>query len=129
MQNGILLFLIFVLWWLPSLILSFDFAIYNILWFFIYFIITLGIFKTFWKHRINCNYICLLLLNYLYHFSFRIFLVYYSNYFYSAILFLISILISALWYHENKKIDEESSYYLLPYLFGTLSLILLFIYR
>ena len=129
MLNGLIMFLIFLLWWLPSLILGFSFTTYNILWFIIYFIITIGIFKVFLKHRINRNYLCLVLLNYLYHFSFRIFFVYYQNYFYSFILFLVSLLISTFWYHENQKIDKESSYYLLPYLFGSLSLLLLFIHR
>jgi len=129
MLNGLLMFLIFLLWWLPSLILSFSFTSYNILWFFIYFIMTIGIFFAFWKQKMNRNYICFLLLNYLYHFSFRMFFVYYNNDFYSIILFLVSILISTLWYHENRKIDTTSSNYLLPYLFGTFSLILLFIYR
>ena len=129
MINGLLMLLIFLLCWLPSLIVGFEAAAYNILWLFIYFFMTLGIFKIFQKHKTNRQYICLLLLNYLYHHSFRIFFVYYNNYFYAFTILLINILISGFWYYETRKIDKATSYYLLPYLFGVLSLILLFIYR
>ena len=120
------MFLIFLLWWLPSLALEFTSTCYNMLWILIYFVMTIGIFSLFWKQKINRNFLCLLLLNYLYHHSFRVFFIYYDNTFYSVIILLVSIALGLIWFFETRKLDKRNSLYLLPYLFGTLSLIFFF---
>ena len=129
MLEVILLSLIFILWWLPSLILKFDFTVYNLFWLIIYIIISIGIFNLFKKQKICPRYICWLLLCYIYHFSFRVFFVYYQNTLYSLVVFIIGLLISLAWYFETKKIDRLNSLYLLAFLFAHLSLGLLFIYH
>ena len=128
LKNFSLMVFIFLSWWVPSFILPFEITIYNVLWIIIFFFITLSTFTIINKNKLSNNYICFLLINYLYCHSFRIFFVHYYNTFYASIIFVVSIITSVIWVCETRKIDKSGSYYLLPYLFGVTSLLLLFIY-
>lgn len=95
--------------------------IISIIWFIIYILITISIFKIIKKINIfkNKDYLYILITNYLSNQLFMYFFFYLMSPFLSFIITIIISLSTIFLYLETKKISKKSSYYLIPYIIYT----------
>ena len=95
--------------------------IISIIWFIIYILITISIFKIIKKINIfkNKDYLYILLTNYLSNQLFIYFFFYLMSPFLGFIITIIISLSTIFLYLETKKISKKSSYYLIPYIIYT----------
>lgn len=102
--------------------------IISIIWFIIYILITISIFKVIKKINIfkNKDYLYILITNYLSNQLFMYFFFYLMSPFLGFIITIIISLSTIFLYLETKKISKKSSYYLIPYIiYTTYALILM----
>lgn len=95
--------------------------IISIIWFIIYILITISIFKIIKKINIfkNKDYLYILITNYLSNQLFMYFFFYLMSPFLGFIITIIVSLSTIFLYLETKKISKKSSYYLIPYIIYT----------
>lgn len=95
--------------------------IISIIWFIIYILITISIFKIIKKINIfkNKDYLYILITNYLSNQLFMYFFFYLMSPFLGFIITIIISLSTIFLYLETKKISKKSSYYLIPYIIYT----------
>lgn len=95
--------------------------IISIIWFIIYILITISIFKVIKKINIfkNKDYLYILITNYLSNQLFMYFFFYLMSPFLGFIITIIISLSTIFLYLETKKISKKSSYYLIPYIIYT----------
>ena len=95
--------------------------IISIVWFIIYILITISIFKIIKKINIfkNKDYLYILITNYLSNQLFMYFFFYLMSPFLGFIITIIISLSTIFLYLETKKISKKSSYYLIPYIIYT----------
>ena len=102
--------------------------IISIVWFIIYILITISIYKVIKKIDIfkNKDYFYMLLTNYFANQLFMYFFFYLMSPFLGFIITIIISLSTIFLYLETKKISKASSYYLIPYIiYSTYALILM----
>ena len=102
--------------------------IISIVWFIIYILITISIFKIIKKINIfkNKDYLYILITNYLSNQLFMYFFFYLMSPFLGFIITIIISLSTIFLYLETKKISKKFSYYLIPYIiYSTYALILI----
>lgn len=102
--------------------------IISIIWFIIYILITISIFKVIKKINIfkNKDYLYILITNYLSNQLFMYFFFYLMSPFLGFIITIVISLSTIFLYLETKKISKKSSYYLIPYIiYTTYALILM----
>ena len=102
--------------------------IISIIWFIIYILITISIFKIIKKINIfkNKDYLYILITNYLSNQLFMYFFFYLMSPFLGFIITIIISLSTIFLYLETKKISKKFSYYLIPYIiYSTYALILM----
>ena len=102
--------------------------IISIIWFIIYILITISIFKIIKKINIfkNKDYLYILITNYLSNQLFMYFFFYLMSPFLGFIITIIVSLSTIFLYLETKKISKKFSYYLIPYIiYSTYALILM----
>lgn len=95
--------------------------IISIIWFIIYILITISIFKVIKKINIfkNKDYLYILITNYLSNQLFMYFFFYLMSPFLGFIITIVISLSTIFLYLETKKISKKSSYYLIPYIIYT----------
>ena len=95
--------------------------IISIIWFIIYILITISIFKIIKKINIfkNKDYLYILITNDLSNQLFMYFFFYLMSPFLGFIITIIISLSTIFLYLETKKISKKSSYYLIPYIIYT----------
>ena len=102
--------------------------IISIIWFIIYILITISIFKIIKKIDIfkNKDYFYILLTNYFANQLFMYFFFYLMSPFLGFIITIVISLSTIFLYLETKKISKKFSYYLIPYIiYSTYALILM----
>ena len=102
--------------------------IISIIWFIIYILITISIYKVIKKIDIfkNKDYFYMLLTNYFANQLFMYFFFYLMSPFLGFIITIVISLSTIFLYLETKKISEKFSYYLIPYIiYSTYALILM----
>ena len=102
--------------------------IISIVWFIIYILITISIYKVIKKIDIfkNKDYFYMLLTNYFANQLFMYFFFYLMSPFLGFIITIVISLSTIFLYLETKKISKEFSYYLIPYIiYSTYALILM----
>lgn len=102
--------------------------IISIVWFIIYILITISIYKVIKKIDIfkNKDYFYMLLTNYFANQLFMYFFFYLMSPFLGFIITIVISLSTIFLYLETKKISKKSSYYLIPYIiYSTYALILM----
>ena len=95
--------------------------IISIVWFIIYILITISIYKVIKKIDIfkNKDYFYMLLTNYFANQLFMYFFFYLMSPFLGFIITIVISLSTIFLYLETKKISKKSSYYLIPYIIYT----------